>query len=270
MIPGTLQGGGAAFAPTHWSVVLRSAESQAPEGARAALEQLCRVYWPPLYTFVRRRGHGPADAQDLVQGFFVHLLESRAYARVDPSKGTFRSFLLASLKYFLADARDREQTLKRGGGRQFVSLEEGLAEAEEVAAALVEGLAATASNRGGDADTPPSDEDRRFEQRWAFTLLDVAVKQVRADYATDGKTPLFEALKPFVAGGPTAPPDHALVAAQLGIPTVTLRSHIHRLRQRFRAALRAEVAHTVADPALVDEELRHLRDVLIAAATPMP
>ena len=263
VVTGTLQGGGAAFAPTHWSVVLRSAESRAPEGGRVALEELCRVYWPPLYTFVRRRGHGPADAQDLVQGFFVHLLETRAYARVDPSKGTFRSFLLASLKHFLADARDREQTLKRGGGRQFIPLEEGWAEAEAAA------LAEPATDGGGDG-VGAFEEDRRFEQRWAFTLLDAALKRVRADYAAEDKAPLFEALKPFVTGGPTAAPDQAVVAAHLGVPAVTLRSHVHRLRQRYRAALRAEIAHTVAHPALVDEELRHLRDVLTVTPAPQP
>ncbi len=255
-IPGTLGGGGAAFAPTHWSVVLRSAESTSPEAARRALEELCRAYWPPLYSFVRRRGYNSADAQDLVQGFFAYLLESKAYARADPAKGRFRSFLLGSLKHYLADARDREGRLKRGGDREFVPLDEKLVEDEAAAttAAAGEGI----------------DEDRLFEQRWAFALVTAALKRLQTTYAAEDKTPLFEALRPFIAGGSAPPPDHAELAARLDVSATTLRSHINRLRGRYRGALRDEIARTVSDPAEVDEELRQLRQILTTTPTSTP
>jgi hypothetical protein len=133
-LPGTIRGVSDPFASTHWSVVLAAGESQAgPETARAALAQLCQIYWPPLYTFVRSRGYAVHDAQDLTQSFFAYLIEHKIYTRVDPQKGKFRSFLLASLKNLLADAHDREQTLKRGGGQDFLPLnEEQVEEAESL------------------------------------------------------------------------------------------------------------------------------------------
>ena len=214
--------------------------------------ELYQAYWPPLYSFVRRRGHGPADAQDLVQGFFVHLLEREAFARADPEKGKFRSFLLGALQRFLADAHDRARALKRGGGRPFVSWEEGRAEAEAQALA---GWTHAAGNGGN--------EDQLFEQRWAAALVVGALARLRAEPAgtDDGPAALFEALLPFVTGRPPLP-DQAELAARFHLPPATLRSHVHRLRQRFRQALRDEVARTVSTRAQVDEELQHLRRVL--------
>lgn len=233
--------------------MLRSAESTSPEAARRALEELCRNYWPPLYSFVRRRGYSPADAQDLVQGFFAYLLESKAYARADPAKGRFRSFLLGSLKHYLADARDREGRLKRGGDREFVPLDEKLIEDE---------VAATTAAAGEGID-----EDRLFEQRWAFALVAAALKRLEASYATENKATVFAALRPFIAGGSAPLPDHAELAVRLDVSPTTLRSHIHRLRQRYRVALRDEIARTVGDPAGVDEELLQLRKILTTTTT---
>ncbi len=249
-VPGTLQEGGAAFGSTHWSLVQQCAEDGSrddPGLSRAALETLCRAYWPPLYAFVRRRGHPPAEAQDLVQGFFAHLLETRTYARADPARGKFRSFLLGSLKHFLANAYDHDHALKRGGGQRFVPLDEHLAEAEAAASA--------------DADSDLG-ADGVFEQRWAAAILTHAWTALRAEADAGGRGALLDALRPYVAGGATAPPAQDEVAARLGLPPATVRTHVRRLRERFRAALRAEVARTLPAAGDVDEELRHLRRAL--------
>src|SRR5437016_6156907 len=161
------------FAPTHWSVIIAAGESQAaPEIARAALAQLCQTYWAPLYGFVRSRGYSVHDAQDLTQSFFAYLIEHKIYTRVDRQKGKFRSFLLASLKNFLADASDRERTLKRGGGRDFLPLHE--EQAEEA-----ESLFQTRSSA--------TNEDRVFERTWAETLVTDSLEQLSSYYKTEGK-----------------------------------------------------------------------------------
>jgi RNA polymerase sigma factor (sigma-70 family) len=254
-LPGTLQTGGVPFEATHWTLVFLSAQKSSPDetGPQDALGSLCRLYWPPLYTFVRRRGYGPADAQDLTQDFFIHLLESHALAKADRTRGRFRTFLLAALKNFLASAHERSQALKRGGGQEFLPLDGVLAEAE-AAAQLDEGKCADI----------PGEEDRQFEQRWAVTLVGRALEQLRAALAAEGKEQLYEELQVFVTGsGPL--PDQAATAKRLGLPFATLRTHIRRLRERYREILRAEVARTVAAPAEIDEELRHLCDVLARA-----
>ncbi|HEV3409025.1 MAG TPA: sigma-70 family RNA polymerase sigma factor, partial [Chthoniobacterales bacterium] len=236
------------FAPTHWTVVFLSAKnSSAPQtGSDEALASLCRTYWPPLYTFVRRRGYGPADAQDLTQDFFIHLLETDALAKVDPKRGRFRTFLLAALKNFLANEHERRTALKRGGAFEFLPLDSVVAETE------------TAVQLEGDV---AGEEDRQFEQRWATALVRRALDRLRTEMASEGKERLYDELQVFVTGaGPL--PDQAATAARLGIPFATLRTHIRRLRERYRDALRAEVARTVATPAEVDDELRHLCQVL--------
>lgn len=253
-LPGTLQTGGAPFAPTHWTVVFLSARSGAADetqaGAEDALAALCRVYWPPLYTFVRRRGYPAADAQDLTQDFFLHLLETRALAKVDPSRGRFRTFLLAALKNFLATAHERSRTLKRGGTHEFLPLEGALAEAE-----------AAAAQDDRDGGTAGGEEDQQFEERWAAALVGRALERLRAELAAEGKDRLYEELQVFVTGaGPL--PDQAATATRLGLPFPTLRTHIRRLRERYRKVLRAEVARTVATPEEIDGELRHLCEVL--------
>ena len=252
VVPGTLQAGGAAFASTHWSLVRRCGEDGSradPRLSRTALETLCRAYWPPLYAFVRRRGHAAAEAQDLVQGFFAHLLASRAYERADPARGKFRTFLLGALKNFLANAHDHDHALKRGGDRFFVPLEENFVEAE--AAALAgEGC-------------PGSGPDDVFEQRWAAALLTHAWATLRAEANATGRGDLLDALRPYVAGGAGHPPPQEEAAARLGLPFATFRTHVRRLRERFRSALRVEVARTLPAGGDVDEELRHLRRALV-------
>jgi RNA polymerase sigma factor (sigma-70 family) len=236
------------FPSTHWSVVLAAGRSEVePEIAGAALAQLCQIYWAPLYGFVRSRGYTVHDAQDLTQSFFAHLLEHRVYARADRQKGRFRSFLLASVKNFLADAADRERTLKRGGAQNFLPLHE--EQAEEA-----ESLFQTHSGT--------SNEDRVFDRSWAEALVAAGLERLSADYKREGKERLFTELRIFVAGGVDPPPTYAELADRTGIAESTLRSHVTRLRARYREALRAEVRRTVDTETQVDEELHELLHVL--------
>ena len=215
-----------------------------------ALAELCRDYWPPLYAFVRRRGYSAHDAQDLTQAFFAYLIESKAYARADREQGKFRTFLLVVLKRFLSGTHAHEQRLKRGGGQQFVFLDQDLA--------AVEALCASA--QGSDA---PSSEERVFEWHWAEALVGRAMKALRSEYAVGAKTRIFEELQPLLTGGARLPSQED-VAARLAVPIETLRSHLSRLRSRYREVLRAEIARTVASDAEVDDELRYLCQVLIS------
>jgi RNA polymerase sigma-70 factor (ECF subfamily) len=186
---------------------------------------------------------------NLVHGFFLFLLRSKAYAQTDRNKGKFRSFLLASIKHYLSDASDRERALKRGGQFEFVLLDEELDAAEQF----------FASN----SLAPSLDEDERYERRWAETLLARAMERLRVEFADGAKARLFAALKPFLTGG-LGLPDQSATAAELGIPVETLRSHLSRLRARYRALLREEVASTIAVADDVEEELRHLFGLLLA------
>lgn len=250
-LPGTIYGEGDPFAPTQWSVILAAAESQAnPEVAQAALAQLCQTYWAPLYTFVRGRGHSTHDAQDLTQSFFAYLIAEKIYARTDRQKGKFRSFLLASLKNFLSDSRDREQALKRGGGSEFLPL-------NEEQAIQAESLYQT---HGGSDKT--IGEDRIYERSWAEMLVNAGLERTGADYKAEGKSELFETLKLFLTVGAEPLPTYEQLAARLGISASTLRSHVTRLRARYREALRAEVHRTVATESEVEGELRELLRVL--------
>lgn len=238
------------FGTTHWSVIAAcSPNEQSSEAAHAALTQLCRDYWPPLYSFVRRRGYSSADAQDLVQGFFAIFLKSRAYARSDQRKGKFRSFLLASIKHYMADVWDRERALKRGGAHEFVLLDETIVALE---------------NRRS-VQSPPDalGAEREFEQRWADTLVTHALARVEAEFTGESRQRLFDELKPFLCGG-AALPSQDEIAQRLRMPIETLRSHLSRLRSRYRDLLRDEVARTVSPNDDVDEELRHLCRVLTA------
>jgi RNA polymerase sigma factor (sigma-70 family) len=236
------------FPSTRWSVVLASGRGEAaPEVAQAALAELCQIYWAPLYSFVRSRGYTVHDAQDLTQGFFAYLLEHKIYARVDRRKGKFRSFLLASVKNFLAHEADRARTLKRGGGQEFLPLHEDLAKEAE-------SLFQTHSNA--------SSEDRVFDRSWAEALLAAGLERLSADYKGESKEKLFNELRIFVAGGADRPPTYAELTDRLGIAESTLRSHVTRLRARYLEALRAEVRRTVHTETEVDEELRELILVL--------
>jgi RNA polymerase sigma factor (sigma-70 family) len=239
------------FPSTHWSAVLAAGRSQAdPELARAALAELCQTYWAPLYSFVRSRGYSVHDAQDLTQSFFAYLIEHKIYARVDRHKGRFRSFLLASLKNFLADASDRERALKRGGGQNFLPL-------DEEQAAEAESLFQTYNSA--------SHEDWIFDRSWAEALVTAGLERVSADYKDPAKKKLFEQLRIFVAGGAEPLPSYTELADRLSMAESTLRSHVTRLRARYREALRAEVRRTVDTEAQVDEELHELLHVLTAA-----
>jgi RNA polymerase sigma factor (sigma-70 family) len=236
------------FPSTHWSVVLAAGRSEAePEMARVALAELCQVYWAPLYGFVRSRGHTVHDAQDLTQSFFAYVLEHKIYARADRQKGRFRSFLLASLKNFLADAVDRERTLKRGGTQIFLPLHEEQAKEAESLFQTHSGM---------------RNEDRLFDRSWAEALIAAALERLSADYKREAKEQLFNELRIFIAGGAEPPPSYSELGHRLGIAESTLRSHVTRLRARYREALRAEVRRTVHSEAQVDQELRELLHVL--------
>src|SRR5436190_21455699 len=236
------------FPSTHWSVVLAAGATQVePELAQAALAELCQTYWAPLYSFVRSRGYIMHDAQDLTQSFFAYLIERKIHARVDRQKGRFRSFLLASLKNFLADAFDRDRTLKRGGGQDFLPLHE---EQIEEAESLFQTHGAMSS------------EDQIFDRSWAEALVTAGLERLSADYKDESKEKLFNELRIFLTSGAEPLPAYAELAVRLGMTESTLRSHVTRLRARYREALRAEVRRTVDTEAEVDEELHELLRVL--------
>jgi RNA polymerase sigma-70 factor (ECF subfamily) len=245
--PGTLQEGGASFATTHWSVVARCALTDVPEAADA-LARLCEMYWPPVYSFVRRRGYSPHDAQDLTQTFFAYFLRTKAYARTDPLHGKFRSFLLASVKHFLSDNWDRDQAIKRGGDYKFVSLE------QETAEALYEPQTASDSTA-----------ERLFELRWAKTLTAGALSSLREELQSEGKAGLFDQLKNFLTGGEVIP-SYDEAAGRTGLSKAAIKTQVHRLRQRYREILRREISRTVSSPDEIDEELHHLCTILAEAA----
>jgi DNA-directed RNA polymerase specialized sigma24 family protein len=246
-IPGTLHEGGASFQTTHWTLVLSARRSDQTETAREALSDLCEAYWPPLYTFLRLRGHASPEAQDLVQGFFAHLLEKNTLSRADKEKGRLRTFLLGSLQNFLCNEYDRSRRLKRGGGHPVVSIDQHLPEAE---ASMM--------------DTAHLSEFRGYDLAWASNIVERAWQQLQDSFAAEGKAESLEVLKPFVDGSKRTPPDQEQAAKKLGVPVATLRTWIWRLRQRYREALRREVASTVSDPADVDQELHYLYQILTA------
>jgi RNA polymerase sigma-70 factor (ECF subfamily) len=247
-IPGTLQEGGAPFRTTHWSVVQVAADAGSEESARKAFADFCQAYWPPLYAFLRHRGHGSNDAQDLTQAFFMHLIEYNTLSRANQLKGKLRTFLLGSLQNFLANEYDRAHALKRGGGKQILSLDdENFSQAE--AAIVAE---------------PDMDPTSRFDLAWASNVVKRAWQQLEEAFAADGKAQWLEEMRPYLAGGITTPPRQEEVAARLGVPVATLRTSLMRLRQRYREALRGEVTRTVSDPAEVDEELQYLYRILTA------
>jgi RNA polymerase sigma factor (sigma-70 family) len=228
------------FVTTRWTIVLTAGRTDTTQ-AQAALEKLCQTYWYPLYAYVRRHGHSPEDAQDLTQEFFAKLIAKNYLRDVDRSKGKFRSFLLVSLKHFLANEWDRSRAQKRGGGQTIVSLD------------------AETRYRLEPADVVSA--DKIFERRWALTLLDEALKRLRDEYAADGKAKLFEQLKETLTGERSTIP-YAKLADRLGTTEGAVKMAVHRLRQRYREILRAEIAETVSGPEEVDEELRHLHAAL--------
>jgi len=240
--------GGAQFHTTRWTIVLASAQSQVEEG-KAALAELCRLYWYPLYAFARRRGRSPHDAQDLTQGFFMHLLEHHALTHVDRLKGKFRSFLLASFQNYLANELQRMRSQKRGGNNQFISLdwEEG-----------------ETRYRFEPADYLTA--EKIYEARWAMTLLHHVMEQLHKQYVAQGKGATFAGLQVFVRfGEESRVPSYEEVAKRMGIGVPAVKTLIHRLRKQYTTILREEVCRTVSDPADVDTEIHSLCDALIAA-----
>jgi len=241
-VGGNAHHGAAAFTTTHWSVVL-AAQDRSP-AADEALEKLCRTYWWLLYGFVRRQGYGSEESQDLTQGFFALLLERRDLDAVRREKGRLRSYLLVSLKNFLAKARRRELAVKRGEGRALVPLDELLARER--------------------ADLEPADSltaDRIYERRWALTLLEQVLAQLEEEYRVASNELLFESLNELLAGESDAP-SQADIAKKLGMTEHAVKQAFYRLRQRYRELLSEEIAHTVAVPADVEDELRHFISVL--------
>ena len=233
----------AQFTTTHWSVVLAAAEPGSESG-ELALSTLCRNYWYPLYAYVRRQGHGPDEAQDLTQSFFARLLEKNYLGLANPERGRFRTFLLSSLKNFLVNDWRRDQRRKRGGTEPGLSLDE-MSPEERFAAEPADTL----------------NPERIYEKRWASTLLEHVLARLRQDYASSGRADLFDALKDYLWGEKNLAA-YAEAAAALGLSEGAVKVAIHRLRQRYRDLLRAEIANTVASPEEVDEELRHLIDVI--------
>jgi RNA polymerase sigma factor (sigma-70 family) len=236
--PGPLADGSADFRTTHWSQVLAAGQG-GTSGHASALDQLCRTYWYPIYVYVRREGHAAHDAQDLTQDFFARLLRLNSLEAVAPHKGRFRTFLLASLKHFLADARDAARSLKRGGSQPTVPLDALEAEQRYQLEPVT-------------ADTP----DVLFDRRWALALLEQSLARLRLEYQTPDKTRQFEQLKEFLQN-PSADGDYDRVAARLQLTPGAVAVAVHRLRQRYRDLVRTEIAHTVTNREELAEELRH-------------
>ncbi len=232
--------GPARFATTRWSLVVATADAD-PETRRAALEDLCAGCWLPLYAFARRGGAAPAEAQDRVQGFLADLLARDDLRRADPRRGRFRTFLLAAFRHFLSKERERDRALKRGGGRTPLSLDFDDGE-----------------RRYSLEPSHDRSPEREYERRWALALLDRILAGLRAAEIAAGRGDAFDALAPLLGGGDPGDGGAAAAAERLGLAPGAVRVALHRLRRRYRAALRAAIAETVADPAEVDDEIHHL------------
>jgi len=235
-LPGSSQ-----FPTTRWTLVVAAANPQRKD-ARAALVSLCEGYWYPLYAYVRRRGYPPDQAQDLTQEFFVRVVEGRYLDRAEPEKGRFRSFMLTSLKFFVADEGDRRRAHKRGGGA-VLPLE--LSSGED-----------RYQREPGHDETP----ERIFERRWALSVIDRVVERLRNEFVQHGRPEHFEQLKMFLLGKSDAP--YATLAREMNTSEGALKVAIHRLRKRYRELFRHEIADTVADPGEVESELRFLAAAL--------
>jgi len=241
-------GGANRFLTTRWSVVLVSAQSQAP-GSNEAFADLCKLYWYPLYAIIRHRGYSAENAEDLVQGFFLHLVEHKSLSRVDRSKGKFRSFLLASLQKYLSDEADRARCLKRGGGAEFVHLD---------------GEAAEDRYQLEPVDT--LSPEKIFDARWAMALINEALNRLGREYDSQGKATTFQALRAFLDPINTKSlPSYEEVAAQLQVSVGAVKTLIHRLRKQYTAFVREEISRTVSNSADVDAEIHQLCEALIVA-----
>ena len=232
-----------AFATTSWIVVLNAQHCESP-GAAAALEQLCRNYWYPLYAYVRRRGHSHEDAQDLVQAFFVHFLERKSLLKVSRERGKFRSLLLASLNYFLADAWDHNRAQKRGGGRELLSLD-----------------AEDADHRYHLEASDQWSPEKLFERRWALAIIEQVFNELEREHAAAGKTELYRVLQPFLLGDKSHG-TYADAATQLGSTEDAIKMAVSRLRRRYRELFRQVIAQTLEDPSEIEAEFSYLLGVI--------
>jgi len=230
------------FVTTRWTMVLRAARADTTR-ARAALEDLCQAYWYPLYAYARRRGYSPHDAEDLTQGFFARILKLNSLAEVGRERGKFRAFMLAAMNHFISDEWDRTSAQKRAAQRT-ISLDAEMAENRY-------------RSEPADKLTPES----LFERRWAVTLLENVVKHLRSEYEASGQGALFMELRFAITGDKNTIP-YAELASRLGLKEEALRVTVHRLRQRYRLALREEIAQTVADESEVVEEMNCLCRIL--------
>jgi RNA polymerase sigma-70 factor (ECF subfamily) len=238
------QQGGIAFTTTHWSVVL-DAQGESP-AAQEALEKLCRTYWRPIFAFLRRQGLRPDEAEDITQGFFAELLERGSLDAVRKEKGRLRSFLLGGLKYFLANEQRRAMAVKRGKGQQLIPLDELHAD-DRIEFELAD----------------PMTPEMIYERRWALTVLERVLSRVKDEYRTGGNAALFDSLKELLPDEPGSP-SQAEIATRLGMTENAVRQAFYRFRQSYQSLLREEIAHTVATPGDIEDELRHLIVVLEA------
>jgi len=234
------------FPNTRWSVIAAAKTGGDAGAVRAALNELCRAYWYPLYAYARRRGLGPEDAEDATQSFFATVLESNLFAAAEPSLGRLRSFLLTAFSRDLADAHRAATRQKRGAGVEVISLDLDDAESRYTTEK---------------ATAPP---ERQFETDWATLVLEAAIHQVEETYTSSGRGPLFLALRPFLGAGDAELPDQAQLAATLNLSPAAFRQSVSRLRDRFRTALRSQIADTLRDPSdeQIDGEIRALRSIL--------
>jgi len=243
-IGGNAHHGAVAFTTTHWSVVL-TVQGESP-AAQEALEKLCRTYWRPIYSFVRRQGVGAEEAKDVTQGFFAQLLERGSLSAVRKEKGRLRSFLLGALKYFLADEQRRAMAIKRGSGLRPIPLED-----------------LRADERLEMEPADPVTAEMIYERRWALTVLEQVLSRLKDEYREAGDAALFDSLKQLLPDEPDSP-SQAEIAAHLGMRENAVRQAFYRFRQRYQSLLREEIAHTVATPGDIEDELRHLIAVLEA------
>ncbi len=231
------------FTTTHWSLVLAAGDGTSTH-AEAALEQLCRAYWYPLYAYVRRKGNDPHDAQDLTQAFFARLLEKHYVAQADRERGRFRTFLLAALDHFLADEWDKARRLKRGGGREIISFD-----------------AASAEERYRLEPVDSLDAAKLYERRWVTTLFEKVLARLEEEFCDSGKRELFDGLKSSLLAERDGA-SYAELGARLGLKEDAVKQAVHRMRRRYRELFREEIAQTVAGPGEVDDELNYLFTVL--------
>jgi RNA polymerase sigma factor (sigma-70 family) len=234
---------GREFLTTRWSVVL-AAGAEGASVAAEAMQQLCRVYWYPLYAFVRRCGNSPDDAQDLTQEFFALLLKRSDLAGVRREKGRFRSFLLASAKHFLSNERKKARRLKRGGGRHIISID-----------------SCSAEHRYACEPSHDLTPEQLFERRWVMTLLDNTLDQLRGEFIKAGKAAVFERLSVFLTGDENGP-RYGDVGADLGLTEASVKMAVSRLRRRYRQILRTQIGQTVAGEEDIKAEIQHLFTVL--------